>query len=173
MKENNPVIQPKQTWLSKFLARFMPVPKDDEALIVLLRLAKSHHILSAEALNTIERILQVANMQVREIMIPKSQMIVINQDDTLATSVPCIAESGHSRFPVVNHANTEVVGILLAKDLLNALSSGESLDHFKITNILRAPLFTPQSKRLDILLREFRINHNHMAIVLDEYCNVS
>jgi magnesium and cobalt transporter len=120
----------------------------------------------------IERILQVSDMQVREVMVPKAQMVVITKDSNFDQILPIVIESGHSRFPVMDPTGKEIVGILLAKDLLK-YGYKHGIAEFNITNILRPPIFTAQSKRLDILLREFRAKRNHIAIVLDEYGHVA
>jgi len=120
----------------------------------------------------LEGVLDVAEMQVRDIMIPRSQMVVLERDDEPAELLETIIDSGHSRFPVIGEDRDEVVGILLAKDLLRffAESSG---GRFNIREVLRPAVFIPESKRLNVLLREFRVSHNHMAIVVDEYGGVS
>jgi magnesium and cobalt transporter len=116
----------------------------------------------------IERILQVSEMQVREVMVPKAQITFINKNNQFKEILPIVIESGHSRFPVMNPVNKNIMGILLAKDLLK-YSFTQEQNHFNLTTIIRPAMFTPQSKRLDILLREFRVTRNHIAIVLDEY----
>lgn len=147
-------------------------PKDREQLIAVLREAEERDILSADMLSMIESVLQVSEMQVRDVMVPKAQMVTINQDDTLKDILPLVIESGHSRFPVMDESNKDSIGILLAKDLLKFyFQQNDSL--FDLEKMLRPAVFVPQSKRLDILLREFRVNRNHMAMVLDEYGHVA
>lgn len=147
-------------------------PKDREQLISVLRDAEERDILSPDMLSMIESVMQVSEMQVRDIMVPKSQMIFIDEDSKLDDILPIVIDSGHSRFPVMSESNQDVIGILLAKDLLKShFQKAETT--FDIHSILRPPKFVPQSKRLDILLREFRVNRNHMAIVIDEYGHVS
>jgi len=141
-------------------------------MLVVLRDAENRDILSAEMLEMIERILQVSEMQVREVMIPKAQMIVVQKNSGLKDILPILINSAHSRFPVVDPNGNDIVGMLLAKDLLKYCFDHES-SQFNIANIIRPAIFTPQSKRLDILLREFRINRNHIAVVLDEYGHVA
>lgn len=147
-------------------------PQNREQLMALLRDTKERGVLSGEMLEMIERILQVSEMQVRDVMVPKAQMIVLQQDHTLDDILPIITHSGHSRFPVVNAAKKDVVGMLLAKDLLQYCFHHNEKP-FQLSAIMRPAVFTSQSKRLEILLREFRINRNHIAIVLDEYGHVA
>lgn len=146
-------------------------PQDRDQLMEILRDAEDRHVLSGDMLGMIERILHVSEMQVREVMVPKAQMVVVSKDSTLDDLLPILIESAHSRFPVVDPVSKDVVGILLAKDLLKHFQHD---DHsFSMSNVIRTAVFTPQSKRLDILLREFRANRNHIAIVLDEYGHVA
>ena len=119
----------------------------------------------------IEGVFQVADMQVRDIMIPRGQMVVIDHEDSFAEIIAKITESGHSRFPVIDDDRDDVVGILLAKDLL-AVSQQQSQD-FEINEFIRPASFIPESKRLNVLLKEFRLNRSHMAMIVDEYGGVS
>ena len=162
----------KRSWFERFSDILIREPKDREQLMAVLRDAEERDILSAEMLRMIESVLQVSEMQVRDVMIPKSQMVMIEHDISLETILPLVIESGHSRFPVVNTHHDDVIGILLAKDLLKYCFQKET-KHFNIQDSLRPAVFVPQSKRLDILLREFRANRNHMAIVIDEYGHVA
>jgi magnesium and cobalt transporter len=123
-------------------------------------------------LRMLESVLQVSEIQVRDVMLPRSQMVVINRDDPVDRILPVVIESGHSRFPVVGEDRDEVAGILLAKDLLRYFVEG-SADSFDIRECLRPAVFIPESKRLNVLLKEFRVSHNHMAIVVDEYGGVA
>lgn len=164
---------PKQrSWLERLTNLLAREPKDREELMDMLRDAEDREVLSSDILGMMERIVQVSEMQVREVMVPKAQMVTITHDATLETLLPIVIESGHSRFPVVDAHKKEVIGILLAKDILKYCFHRD-VKPFKIKDILRSAVFTPQSKRLDILLREFRINRNHIAIVLDEYGHVA
>ena len=159
----------QRSWFERLSDLLIREPKDREQLMEVLRDAENRDILSSEILSMIESVLQVSEMQVREVMIPKSQMITVEKDNTLQEILPTVIESAHSRFPVVE--NEDVVGILLAKDLLKY---GFEKDRaFVISENLRPAVFVPQSKRLDILLREFRVNRNHIAIVIDEYGQVA
>lgn len=165
-EEKNPA--PKRSWFERLSDVLIREPKDREQLMSVLRDAEERNILSADMLTMIESVLQVSEMQVRDVMIPKAQMIFANRKSSLETLLPTLIESSHSRFPVIDEETNDVVGILLAKDVLKYVFY-EKAEEFNINDILRPAVFVPQSKRLDILLREFRINRNHMAIVIDEY----
>jgi magnesium and cobalt transporter len=162
----------QRSWLERLSDLVSPEPKDKEQLMVILRDAEDRDLLSAEVLSMIESVLQVSEMHVREVMIPQSQMIAVKSDSTLETLLPIVIESAHSRFPVIDDSGNEVLGILLAKDLLKYFFNKVSQE-FNIKEILRPAVFVPESKRLDILLKEFRVKRNHMAIVIDEYGHVS
>lgn len=164
--------EPKRSWLERLTNLLIREPQDREQLMNVLRDAEERDLLSSEMLSMIESVLQVSEMQVREVMVPKSQMIVIEKDTSLETILPMVIESGHSRFPVLDTDGEDVIGILLAKDLLRYYFK-KNIPEFKMDEILRPVKFVPQSKRLDILLREFRVNRNHMAIVIDEYGHVA
>lgn len=159
-----------RSWFERLSDLLIREPKDREQLMEVLRDAEDRDILSAEMLGMIESVLQVSEMQVREVMVPKSQMITVEKNSTLEKILPLIVESAHSRFPVVE--NEDVIGILLAKDLLK-YGFGQNQHEFILTENLRPAVFVPQGKRLDILLREFRSNRNHIAIVIDQYGQVS
>ncbi len=154
-------------WLKKLAGAFNDGPENREQLIALLKDAKAQHLLDAEALSMMEGALQVSELRVRDIMIPRAQMTVINRDDSLEKILPVVIDSAHSRFPVIDDDRSEVIGILLAKDLL--VYCGDSSKRFYVRDLLRAAVFVPESKRLNVLLNEFRANRNHMAIVVDEY----
>jgi magnesium and cobalt transporter len=123
-------------------------------------------------LSMLEGVLEVSEMQVRDITVPRSQMVVIQREDRPEKILAVVIESGHSRFPVIGEDKDDIVGILLAKDLLRFFVQGDG-QHFDIRECLRPAVFIPESKRLSVLLQEFRNNHNHMAIVVDEYGGVS
>ena len=161
----------QRSWLARLGQALAGEPKDRQELIELLRDAQRRNLLDADALSMIESVLQVSELQVRDIMIPRAQMVIVNRDDTPAEILPVIVESGHSRFPVIGENRDEVVGILLAKDLLRyRLDAGQQFD---IRDMLRPAVFIPESKRLNVLLNEFRASRNHMAIVVDEYGGVA
>lgn len=161
-----------KTWLERLSKALLREPQDREQLIKLLRDAEQRNLLDANALTMIEGVLQISDMQVRDIMIPRAQMVVIEQDSTPEEFFPLVIESGHSRFPVIGENRDEVIGILLAKDLLS-YSFHPKPQQFQIRDLLRPPVFVPESKHLNTLLQEFRYNRNHMAIVVDEYGGVA
>jgi magnesium and cobalt transporter len=161
-----------RSWLERLSAMIAREPQNQEQLMDVLRDAEDRDVLSSEMLGMIERILQVSEMQVREVMIPKAKMIMIEKDSTLDEILPIIIESGHSRFPIIDNNEGKIIGVLLAKDVLK-LTWKEEPGDFNIMSISRPPVYTSQSKRLDILLREFRATRNHLAIVLDEYGHVA
>lgn len=161
----------KRTWFERLSDLLSPEPKDRQQLMVILREAEERHILSSEMLKMIESVLCVSEIQVRDVMIPKPAMVVIDKDRPMEDILPAVIDSGHSRFPVIDTTTDDVVGILLAKDLLKYCHQ-KGMDAFTIQDVLRPAVFVPQSKRLDILLREFRVNRNHIAMVIDEYGHV-
>ncbi len=161
---------PSQSWVNKFTGLFNQDPKDRNDLLTILRDAGTKGMLDDEALSIIEGAVQVADMQVREIMIPRSQMVCVDEDQEPKDFLPNVIESAHSRFPVIGDTKDEVIGILLAKDLLPLILKN---GRFNIKNHLRPATFIPESKRLNVLLREFRTNRNHMAIVIDEFGGVA
>ena len=146
-------------------------PRDREELLELLRDAQAREIFDAETLQMVEGVFQVVEMRVRDIMIPRGQMVVVENDTPLEEILKVVIESGHSRCPVINEDKDNVVGVLLAKDLLRYSDTG-SQKGFRLDDILRKATFTPETKRLNVLLKEFRAARNHMAIVLDEYGGV-
>ncbi|HKK05883.1 MAG TPA: transporter associated domain-containing protein [Gammaproteobacteria bacterium] len=151
-------------------------PKDREQLVEQLREAQQRDLLDSDALGMIEGVLQVSEMQVRDIMIPRSQMVVVERDARPEDILPILIESQHSRFPVIGENRDEVVGILLAKDLLAYFAQGSpggGNGSFNIRDVLRPAAFIPESKRLNVLLKEFRASRNHIAIVVDEYGGVA
>ena len=161
----------KITWVEKIGKVFSSHPRDRDELITLLKETCEHGIIDADALDMMEGAIEVSETQVRDAMIPRSQMIVVHNDSALDEFLPQILESGHSRFPVIGEDKDEVVGILLAKDLLPHLASGG--EKFDLAETIRAAVVIPESKRLNLLLRDFRSSRNHMAIVVDEYGGVS
>ena len=145
-------------WLS-------PEPENREELLEVLRAAHENNLLDADALSMVEGVMQVSEMQVREIMIPRAQMDVVDINESPEKLLPYIIETAHSRFPAVDGDRDNVLGILLAKDLLRLFTDKE----VNLREILRPAVYVPESKRLNILLREFRSSRNHIAIVVDEY----
>ncbi len=161
-----------RSWLERLGQVLTGEPRDREQLLELLRDAEQRSLLDADALAMIEGVLQVAEMQVRDIMVPRAQMVVVERDADPEALLPVVLDSAHSRFPVIGENRDEVVGILLAKDLL-AYFSDEHRDSFSVREVLRPAAFIPESKRLNVLLKEFRASRNHMAIVVDEYGGVA
>ncbi|MGI9283924.1 MAG: HlyC/CorC family transporter [Pseudomonadales bacterium] len=159
-----------RNWLEKITQLFNSEPKNRRDLLDVLKVANHNDVIDNEALGILEGALQVADKQVRDILISSSQMVVVNVDERVDQFMPKIIESAHSRFPVVGETPDEVLGILLAKDLLPHILNKEELD---LRKLIRTVTFVPESKRLNVLLREFRQTRNHMAIVLDEYGSVS
>jgi magnesium and cobalt transporter len=159
-------------WLRRITDTFSGEPRDMEELTGVLRQAKERGIINEDAYEMLEGVLEVSEMQVRDIMVPRSQMVIVNRDDEPKAILPVVIESGHSRFPVIGEDRDQVVGILLAKDLLRYFTEG-GRENFDIKEVLRSVVFIPESKRLNVLLKEFRISHHHMAIVVDEYGGVS
>ena len=159
-----------KSWLEKLGRAFGGDPRNREEVLELLKEVTERGLIEAETLKMIEGALEVDELQVRDVMIPRSQMIVIQQGSSLDDILPIIIESGHSRFPVVGEDKDEVRGILLAKDLLQLVGRDAQ---GTLADLVRDPVIIPESKRLNVLLREFRVNKNHMAIVVDEYGGVS
>jgi len=161
--------QDKPSLLERLGALLMREPEDREQLIDLLQRSYERNLLDADALAMIEGVLQVSEMQARDIMIPRSQMDVIDIGDAPEKFIPWVIETGHSRFPVIGDNKDDVIGILLAKDLLRYYAGEE----FNVREMLRPAVFIPESKRLNVLLKDFRSNRNHIAIVVDEYGGVA
>lgn len=157
------------SWFSR-LKQFLQVePKNKDELVDLLRDAQLRALIDSETLAMIEGVIQFRQMRVRDIMLPKKQMACISITDNLQQIIDTVNSSGHSRFPVMGSNDSEIIGILHAKDLLR-FREGEDFD---LSDIIRLSTFVPESKRLDLLLSDFRSNRNHMAIVVDEYGSVS
>lgn len=160
-----------RSWIDRLAQVFSDEPTDLKSLLELLRNAEQDQVLDADALGIIEGALQVSSMQVREIMIPRAQVVTVSGRSTLQEITETVVRASHSRFPVMGDSPDTVMGILLAKDLL-PLALGSDPGRFNIKDLVRPPTFVPESKRLNVLLREFRENRNHMAIVIDEYGSV-
>ncbi len=158
-------------WFERLISAFSVAPQNQEQLVELLKEFHQHHVIGADELFMIEGVLQVSDMQVRDIMIPRGQMTVLDHSSTLSEIIEQITESEHSRFPVIDDDKDNVVGILLAKDLLQ-LSLDVQQD-FEINDYIRPATFIPESKRLSVLLKEFRANRSHIAVIVDEYGGVS
>jgi hemolysin (HlyC) family protein len=146
-------------------------PQDRQQLLDVLREAGERGVLDGDALTMLEGVLGVADLQVRDIMVPRGQMVFVRRATPAAQILAVVVESGHSRFPVMDEDRDDIVGILMAKDLLRL--SANTAQRFDIREYMRPAQFVPESKRLNVLLKEFRRNRNHMAIVVDEYGGVS
>ena len=160
----------KPSLLERLGALIMREPEDREQLSALLRSAHERNLLDADALGMIEGALQVSEVKVADVMIPRTQMDVIDINDEPEKFIPSVISTAHSRFPVIDRDRDHVIGILLAKDLLRYYAGDED---FNVRDMLRPAIFVPESKRLNVLLREFRVSRNHMAIVVDEYGGVA
>jgi magnesium and cobalt transporter len=160
------------SWLRRLVESLAGEPQDLDQLESVLADAKERGLIDAEVLRMLEGVLEVSEIQVRDVMVPRSQMVVVQRDDPPERILPVVIESGHSRFPVVGEDRDEVIGILLAKDLLRFFAqAGDAA--FDIRECVRPAVFIPEAKRLNVLLKEFRVSHNHMAIVVDEYGGIS
>ncbi|PZN77657.1 MAG: magnesium/cobalt efflux protein [Candidatus Methylumidiphilus alinenensis] len=155
-----------RSWLERLGLFLTGEPEDREDLLVFLRDAQKRHVIDPEALSMIEGVMQFSELRVRDVMIPRVQMVVVPQDAELENIFPLVIESAHSRYPVIGEDRTEVVGVLLVKDLLGHSMKNRAL---LVKDIMRRAQFVPESKRLNVLLREFRATRSHMAIVVDEY----
>ena len=159
--------------LFSFIKRFFERnPGSRAELIELLRRSEKTNLITKDVLEIIEGAFQLSEIQVKTIMLPRSQMVVVNESTTLQDMLPIIIDSAHSRFPVIGDSRDEVLGILLAKDLLRFFIEGRQ-GRFTMEDVLRPAVVVPESKRVNTLLNEFRDGRNHMAIVVDEYGNVS
>ena len=161
---------PKRSLVERLSALLMREPENRGELLNLLHAAHEKNLIDADALSMIEGVMQVSEMQVRDIMVPRAQMDLIDIDDTPDRFIPHVIATAHSRFPVIDRDRDDVIGVLLAKDLLRYYAGEEE---FNVRDMLRPAVFVPESKRLNVLLREFRANRNHMAIVVDEYGGVA
>ena len=160
-----------KSWLDKVLATFSNEPQSKEELLDIISDAAAKQLLDQEALGIIQGALDVSGIQAREIMVPRSQIISVGYQEAPEAFLPKIIESGHSRFPVIGENSDDIRGILLAKDLLPLILKGH--ENFTLDSIIRTATIIPESKRLNILLREFRANRYHMALVIDEYGGIS
>jgi magnesium and cobalt transporter len=158
-------------WLRRF-TQGQAEPQDRKELVAVLRESAERGVVDADALTMLEGVLEVADLQVRDIIVPRAQMVFVRRHEPAARILSVVVESGHSRFPVMDEDRDDIVGILLAKDLLR-LTTTAARERFDMREYMRPAVFVPESKRLNVLLREFRRNRNHMAIVVDEYGGVS
>jgi magnesium and cobalt transporter len=169
MNSNN---DKKESWLTALKNKFFKVKDERAQLLQHLRDAQRKGIINLDALMMIEGVFQVSEMQVRDIMVPRSHLVVIQEDMGVEDMLAIVANSGHSRFPVIDESIDEVVGILLAKDLTH-YNDKKSRETFELKDIMRPAVFVPESKRLNVLLKDFRESRNHMAMVIDEYSGVA
>ncbi len=161
-----------KSWIEKIADNFSSDPRNREDLLEILKIAEQNEVIDANAYDIIEGALDVSDMQVREVMIPRTQMVVVKSDDEFSHILDLIIKSGHSRYPVVGETTDDLLGILLAKDLLPKLQETDQSEP-DVLSLLRPTTFVPESKRLNILLKEFREKRNHMAVVIDEYGGVA
>lgn len=172
MTDDQSSIDPRpKSWIDKIAQVFSDEPTDTRSLLELLRNAEQDQVLDADALGIIEGALQVSSMQVRDIMIPRSQLVTVSSKLPVNEIMELVTKASHSRFPVIGENIDNVMGILLAKDLL-PLNLNKSNEKFNIKDVVRPATFVPESKHLNVLLREFRETRQHMAIVIDEYGSV-
>ena len=160
------------SWLDRLGQALSGEPQDRDDLIDVLRDAERRSLVDAEVLDMLEGALAVGELQVRDIMVPRAQMVAVQEDEAPEAFVGTVIESGHSRFPVLGDSRDEVKGILFAKDLLAYFAKGRR-DGFDLDDAMRPVVYIPESKRLSVLLREFRESRNHMAVVVDEYGGVA
>ena len=160
----------RPTLLERLSALILREPDDRESLVRILRSAYQRNLVDADALSIIEGALTVSEIQVRDIMIPRARMDVVDIHEPVEKFIPQVISTAHSRFPVIDQNRDDVIGILLAKDLLRHYAGEEE---FNVREMLRPAVFVPEAKRLNVLLREFRASRNHMAIVVDEYGGVA
>ena len=158
----------KPTFFERLSSLLLRKPEDREQLMRLLESAHQRNLLDADALSITQGALAASELSVRDAMVPRAQMQAIDIDDQLDDIIALVNRSGHSRFPVIDGSRDKVIGLLLAKDLLRLKNETE----FRLRDCLRPAVFIPESKRLNVLLREFRVSHNHMPVVVDEYAGV-
>jgi magnesium and cobalt transporter len=171
MTDDDPSSSQDQSWLGKLTNVFSSEPKSRDELALILRAAYESKVIDHDALEIIEGALNVSDQQVREIMMPRSQMVVIKKEASLEDILKLVIESSHSRFPVIGESADDIIGILLAKELLPLILDGR--ENFNLNNVVRPATIIPESKRLNVLLREFREQRYHMAIVVDEYGGIA
>lgn len=169
--ENNYLTKTEKSLLQRIGSFFSRNPSNSDEVADMLRSAENESIIDADALQIMEGALKVSDLQAREIMIPKSQMTLIESDFSLEKVLSIVTQSQHSRFPVIGESSDDVLGILLAKELIPLILQGK--ESFDLKNMLRPANVIPESKRISVLLKEFREQRYHMAIVIDEYAGVS
>ena len=166
---------PSRNWFEKITQIFQDTPQDRDELVEVLKSAEENTLINPELLSMMVGVMHISEMQVRDIMIPRPEMIVIDEEMDFSQMLHTAVDSGHSRFPVTGDNRDDIEGIILAKDLLQFIAQKETRQDSKFTlkDFLRPAAIIPESKRLDVLLKEFRANRNHMAIVVDEYGGVA
>jgi hemolysin (HlyC) family protein len=169
---NDQTKEARLSLIEKISRIFLEVPQNREELSSVLQAAQKRDLFDMDALTMIEGVFEVAETQVRDIMIPRSHMVVLEEENSYEEMLPVVINSGHSRFPIIGDNRDNITGILLAKDLLRYCNE-ESRKEFDIKDVIRKPSFVPESKRLNVLLKDFRSSRNHMAIVVDEYGGVA
>jgi len=160
-----------KSWLERLSLALLGEPRDRDALMAILRDAQQRELLDTDALTMMEGVMKAPELQVRDVMLPRAQMVVLEHDWSLERLIAAIVESGHSRFPVIDDSKDNVIGILIVKDLL--AHAFDRREDFNLRALLRPARFIPESKRLNVLLKEFRSNRLHMAMVVDEYGGVA
>lgn len=160
------------SWFDRISHALTGEPRDRRELVTYLRELQQRELYNGDTLSMLEGVLEVGEMQAREIMVPRSQMVVCQRKQRPEELLPVLLESGHSRFPVIGENRDDVVGILLAKDMLHYFASADQ-GAFDIREVIRPAYFVPESKRLDVLLKDFRSSRNHMAVVVDEFGGVA
>lgn len=153
-------------WWKRLTNRLIGGPRTREDLQELLEGAQEDGLVDADAARMIEGVFETRELQARDIMVPRSQMVCIERDWSLEAILAAVIESGHSRYPVIGDTKDEIFGILLAKDLLKFTSASQTFD---LARVMRPAVFVPESKRVNVLLKDFKRNHQHMAVVADEY----
>ncbi len=166
---------PSRSWLEKISGLFQESPQDREQLIAVLKTAEENTLINPELLSMMIGVMHISELQARDIMIPRPEMIVVDELMDFSTMLASVVNAGHSRFPVIGDNRDDIEGFILAKDLLrfSAESSANPESKFRLKDYMRPAVIIPESKRLDTLLKEFRSNKNHMAIVVDEYGGVA
>jgi len=172
MNEDQPSPLPARSWLERIGQLVSGEPRNIDELLEELRSAQANGLMSNDTLSMVEGAIEVADLQVSDVMIPRSKMVSLPADAPTAEIVRRVIESGHSRYPVHGEDPDEIIGILLAKDLLKCFAEGAGLP-CNIRALLRPTVLIPETKRLNILLKEFRLSRNHMALVVDEYGGIA
>lgn len=173
MSDDQESDQSSPGWLRQIGMSLAGPPRDRDELLGVLRDAQENELLDIDALWMMQGVLKVSELHVRDIMVSRSQMVVIESDADIRHILATALESGHSRFPVIGESRDEVTGILLAKDMLRLAEPEVRPEEFSLTEVIRPPVFVPESKRVNVLLKEFKASRNHMAVVVDEYGGVA